>query len=220
MPYLFDNNSKYWLYIHIPKTGGTSIEVAIEQDINTDCFMKGSFKGHNSLTDVKKILLQNAMDFNKFNTFTTVRNPWSWYISHFYYLRAKFLKNGAGFDPDFLDEEAYLVRDEFDKFIQFIYDNRNTLVFKNNGLNTRKYQQMLEWSTADGKKVDHIIKMEDMIDPTILSSIGLNIMLPTTKKNTSKHKHYTDYYNSHTMKLVYDMHKDDIDFFEYEFSSY
>ena len=71
---------------------------------------------------------------------------------------------------------------------------------------------MIDWVNG----CDFILRMEDLTQES-LSIVGLNIDLPAEKKNTSTHKHYTEYYDDHTMELVKDMHKDDIEIFGYRY---
>jgi len=212
MAYLFTNNNKTYLYTHVPKTGGTSIEFALRNSIDTNIITPNALVGHLSTHDLKQVCESNKLSYNTFCKFSTIRNPWSWYVSHYAYLLNRLRKSGEGFDPDFADECVVLKEESFYNFIKFIYENRNKLVFANNGKNTLKYQQMIDWV----KGCDYIIRMEDLTVDS-LGVMGLNIEIPTEKKNTSIHKHYTEYYDDHTMQLVKDMHKDDIEIFGYRF---
>ena len=212
MAYLFTNNEKTYLYTHVPKTGGTSIEFALRKNIDTNIITPNELVGHMSTNDLKQVCEDNKLSYDSFCKFSTIRNPWSWYVSHYAYLLNRLKKSGDRFDEDFTREIEVLKEESFYRFIKFIHRNRDNLVFKNNGYNTLKYQQMIDW--VEG--CDFILRMEDLTQES-LSIVGLNIDLPAEKKNTSVHKHYTEYYDDHTMELVKDMHKDDIEIFGYRY---
>ena len=201
MAYKIINNNKKFIYVHIPKTGGTTIEQVLGGDTS------GKLRGHISLKDVKKRL----DDYNECISFTTVRNPWDLYVSNYHYLRQKNVN-----DPDFAREYPILNQNSFSNFIKFIYDNRNDLVFVNDGDNTLKWQQMLEWGYDGEKYVDYFIKVEELSEKK-LREVGLDIKYTHTKTNISKHNHYSTYYDDVTKEIVRDMHKDDIEYFNYKF---
>lgn len=207
MGYLINYKKQKYIYIHIPKTGGTTIEHIFDEYINSSNSTK-TLTGHLSLKDTKK-----RYDLNNCITFSTVRNPWDWYVSHYFYLKQKHIG-----DTDFKDEYNIIndEKNDFNDFIKYVYENRDILVYNNGGDNTLKYQEMLDWSYDGQKHVDHFIKIEELSMKS-LNSIGLDIHYTHTKLNTSDHNHYTKYYDKVTKNIVKKMHKNDIKFFNYKF---
>lgn len=203
MAYLFTKDSAQYMYVHIPKTGGTTIEHGLQRaGINIDYIA-----GHVNLKNITTVVGESNLP--KYNIFTTVRNPWDWYVSWYHFL----LYHHKG-DSDFTSE--YEILDNgFDFFVRFIYDNVDKLVFYNNGMNTKKYAQFLEW--APGLPKTNYIKIEDFSDPNVLHEMGLNVSIHGIHTNKSNHNDYTTYYNEDTKKLVAKLHKDDIKAFKYQF---
>ena len=208
MAYKILNNKKKYVYVHIPKTGGTTIE----HIFGLGKVAMGSIVGHITLKDIK-----NLMDgYEEHISFTTVRNPWSWYVSWYFYLQQR-----GGRDPDFIPEFENIEKkgNTFTDFIRFIYDNRDTLSFDRGDFKVLKYQQMLEWGYDGEKYVDHFIKIEELSEKK-LREIGLYVKYTHMKKNQSKHDHYSTYYTDEARERVRNMHKDDIKHFNYEFEYY
>ena len=201
MAYKIVNNNKKFLYVHIPKTGGTTIQDVLD--------VENYPKGHLSLKDLKKEL--GSAIIKEYITFTTVRNPWSWYVSWYFYLKQKNMG-----DSDFKKEYEILNKNSFEKWIKFVYNSRDSLVFENYGNNTPKYQQMLDWGFDGEKYVDYFIKIEELSEEK-LREVGLDVKYTHTQSNTSKHAHYSTYYNDTTKEIVRNMHKEDIQYFNYKF---
>jgi len=215
MAYKFSSNEKNYLFVHIPKTGGTTIGQNLSSSNlygNIGGWRGGPYMGHFSLKDIESISEAEGDDYDNLIKFVTIRNPWSWYVSWYH-----FLKKHAFVDSDFIEERT-LVNKSFDKFIKSIFEKRSELVFTNGGKNTPKYQQMIDWITdSKGNTVEHIIKMESIKEePNILKKIGLDITLSGHERK-SKHNHYSSYYNDDLIQIVESMHKDDIDIFKYKF---
>lgn len=217
MAYYIRNNKKKFIYIHIPKTGGTTIEeILCSNDIIKNSHNKyednyfSNVGGHISLKNVKKIL--GIYDYNKCITFTTVRNPWDLYVSNYH-----FLKQRNAHDPDFKKEYEILENDSFTDFIKFIHDNRDSLTYDDE-YKTPKWQQLLEWGYDGEKYVDYFIKLEELSEKK-LKEVGLNVSYTHIKANESQHDHYSTYYNNETIEIVRKMHKDDIKYFNYKFET-
>ena len=207
MAYQILNNDKKFIYVHIPKTGGTTIQQVLNNDPNSVC---DTLLGHVSLKSIKKVLDED--DYNEHISFTTVRNPWDLYVSNYHYLKQRNTK-----DSDFKKEYKILEKNSFTDFIKFIHDNRDSLIF-NDEDKTPKWQQLLEWSYDGEKHVDYFIKLEELSEKK-LKEVGLNISYTHTKTNVSQHNHYSIYYNNETIDMVRDMHKDDIKYFNYKFET-
>ena len=84
----FTQHNKELLYVHIPKTGGTSIEDSLQKhDINVGRF-KSSMKNVELINNVKcaywHIPPKNMkISFNDYNVFTVIRNPYQRFISEY-----------------------------------------------------------------------------------------------------------------------------------------
>ena len=76
------NHEYKFIFIHIPRTGGSSIEQCITGDearkLNT---MNGREQKHNNLFEYKETM--NRETFNEYFKFTFVRNPWDVMISKY-----------------------------------------------------------------------------------------------------------------------------------------
>ena len=83
------SHSKKFIFIHIPKTGGSSIEIVLKEFINENC----NIMGENTYfyPDIKHYTateLLNRYGENKFNDylkFCVIRNPWDRLLSLYYW---------------------------------------------------------------------------------------------------------------------------------------
>ena len=66
------NHKHKFIFIHINKCGGTSI----------DKVFSGKFRGHKKAFDYKKL---NPKEFENYFKFTFVRNPWDRVVSFYHY---------------------------------------------------------------------------------------------------------------------------------------
>ena len=215
MSYKFTCNNKEFLFIHIPKTGGTSIGNALVNSnniLNMSGWDNDDYTGHMTLQDTKEICYQQNDNYENMITFSCIRNPWSWYVSWYH-----FLKHHAAGDSDFM-LEAGIIHDDFTNFIKFINSNRNNLVFINNGKNTKKYQEMVDWVTDNNNiSVNHVLKLEDLSkNKNILHDIGIPVSIIEHKRK-SNHDAYWKYYDTDTEEIVRNMHLNDIKLYDYKF---
>jgi len=180
-----------FIFIHINKTGGSSIEKAFEEygikkvPVYNDTFQHSQ---HFTYKDYKKYL---GNDFKKYYKFTVIRNPWDRAVSYYH--------NGA--ITDGLD---------FSDWVNDRYNNKN---FKDY---LRMYQPCSEW--IETNKIDFILRFENLEKDfeILMNNLKLNLILP--KINITKNRNpYQYYYNEDTKNIISNYFKKDIINFNYKF---
>ena len=135
------NHKKKLIFVHIPKTGGTTIENVMELDKGHIGCGFGEFNGkalqHLTFHEIKKILGDET--FDKYEKISIYRNPISRMVSEYYWCEIPGIghKDGQDFDS-FLDYVEKCVRNEnfnetiyHDHFIpqhKFVFDDNDKLV--------------------------------------------------------------------------------------------
>ena len=204
-----------FVFIHFPKTAGTSITSALEPycdkpedilfnrmlstvGINVNWFIGPSSwrrgRKHSSASQVKIMLPENT--FNEYFKFAYVRNPWALLVSYYHFIkgdkaakRSSRINNMSGFDEYLLYE---IKRNKFSQS-KFLVDSEGSLL------------------------VDYVGRFENLVQDyeTICSRIGIPSDIPHKKKST--HQDYRSYYNDDTAQLVADHWAEDIRRFNYSF---
>ena len=188
-----------FIFIHIPKCGGTTLEESL---VDGSCIFRGNTWPHNlklhyplnhcTLDDIKesKVLYPN---FDKFYSFTFVRNPFSRLLSEYFYL-----KDRLKLSKDIKKELIYLA------------EQSENGVMGNHCVSQYKFIN---------NKINFIGKLENLQQDfdIICDKIGIpQQQLP--HKNKSNHKHYTEYYDDETRQIVAEKYAKDIEYFGYKFS--
>ena len=191
--------NKKFIFIHIPKTAGTSIEKTLKDE---SCIYKsnqwGSFNAplnHLTLNQIISSKLPPHINLKEYFKFTFVRNPWDKVISEC-----------------------------FCPHIQLIFKDCKTIsekIKKVCSLSATGYgnhcRNQLAFVSAD-LPMDFIGKFENLQEDFnfVCHQLGINHQeLPI--KNKSNHKHYTEYYNDETKDIIANTYAEDIEHFGYEF---
>jgi hypothetical protein len=201
------SHSKKFIFIHIPKTGGSSIEWYISSYIKPDFPIFGYdeanklHRQHATLEQLKNIYKIKIDDYFKF---TVCRNPYERAVSgYFWFLEAGLLKDSTTF-KDYL-----LIRNGCEKL---------------NHLNSRRgrgdhfYTQLKYIEIEEKNKIDFVIRFEKLQQDfdIVCTKIGLpHQKLPHIKKTC--YKHYTSYYDKETREIVEQKYANDIKYLGYEF---
>jgi hypothetical protein len=215
-----------YTYIHLPKCGGTSITKILEKYYSGN---KGVI--HSKLTtkpNDKKII-------------GSIRNPLDWYVSLWAYgCSDKGYFNGllrmTHPDTDKLYNDFNNI-DNFKKWLNIVFNLKspqfhqceiypNKMAEHNVGPMTSRFitfYQLNDWSVlGDINKdnlVDYYIRQENMnkdIKEIMLSITNKNSVFENIQLNSSQHKHFSEYYDEETLKLVSTKDKYIYNKFKYE----
>ncbi|MCK4947010.1 MAG: sulfotransferase family 2 domain-containing protein [Candidatus Aureabacteria bacterium] len=192
------------IFIHIPKSAGTSINAAlgigregiqslfgkISEEEKAKYGLTHTYWHHCPISLIKPFIPEGT--FNKYFKFTFLRNPWDRLVSlYLYYKRINRLDNIDAFNQWILSKKipSYLLIPQLD----YITDNKGNII------------------------VDFIGRFENMDKDWkyITKKTGANTkLLPV---NISNRKHYSFYYTEETIRVVGELFRKDIETFGYRF---
>lgn len=207
-----------FIFVHIPKCGGTSIELALlkKEGIELPCnkiellsneqkqeYSIG-YRYQDTMAQHRTISQYKTKHKKEYFTFTFSRNPWERLLSEYFYIKKE---NGCKcMELNF--------NKQFPTFNDFV---------KNNGIKCG-------WRGHDSLQIDFILnsnqdKVIDFIGRCenlqedfniVCDKIGIaREQLPHAYK--TKHKHYTEYYDDETRQIVAEKYAKDIEYFGYKF---
>ncbi len=210
-----------FIFVHIAKTGGTSIRSALTPLLLKDPFRiiqyffnrisaitnhkaGVKFPRHAKIIAAYEILPRDV--FNKMFKFAFVRNPWDLQVSSYHHVkreRPHLLKNINSFE-DFLKFKL-----EEDRPYHYILD-------------ASKEPQWFSLIDLSGNcLMDFVGRFENLEQDfqKVLSMLGINkkITLPHKRKSQTREKDYRRYYNERSYELIEKHFKEDIEHFGYTF---
>jgi len=181
-----------YVFIHITKTGGTSITEVVGR----------VFRKHLTVKEVIKYIGRKKWD-NAY-TFTVVRNPWAKVVSQ-YKFRTKTNKSKMKEKPITFKNWVIKVFKENDEY----YYNCRPLIFA----------PQVDWlKNNEGIiDIDKILQFENLSEEfsEVAEHIGIDSDLPHL--NSTKKSKYQDYYDEETKKIVANWFWEDIETFDYKF---
>ncbi|MFW6130169.1 MAG: sulfotransferase family 2 domain-containing protein [Atribacterota bacterium] len=182
------------IFIHINRTGGSSIDSILSSFFNIDIF-----KRHQSVQEI--IERMGISDYRKFYTFTIVRNPWDRLVSKYLWSLqcTKTLNNKTTFKY-YVNNISFFRKKERRKRFDAFWDQ-------------------LSWIThKDEIVVNDVFRFENFRSNAkkIFNKIGVKKYHIPHKKKTNR-KHYSLYYNDDIKKKVSELYRRDIDYFDYQF---
>ncbi|QXD16175.1 sulfotransferase family protein [Rhodocaloribacter litoris] len=182
-----------YLFIHIPKTGGRSIETAL-----------GCLYEHKTALQKRREVGFDVWSA-KF-TFTFVRNPWDKAVSHYAYLK----KTGQ----DFLEEDNI----DFRSWVRLVFVDRNPRYISK----PLHFAPQTEWiMDLEGKQlVDYVGRFErfEADFAEVCRRIGVERQLPH-QNSSHRRKDYRTYYDDETAQIIADVYASDLSYFGYSFDA-
>jgi len=215
---VINDNQRKVIFIHIPKTGGISVERTIHEALGGGDVVKfnelikipprptiKTCKGlqiHSTMKDYRRYYENSLSEFYKFSI---IRNPWRRMVSHYEYI----------VNPTWNKRIHEKNSMEFSTFVQLWKTKMIGYSMKDG------YKTFLD--DGRGTQLNQIIKLENINED--LPSIGIDIDLEIkevlyTNSTAQKYKIYEnwrDYYNPGLRDRVYDIFKEDIEKYNYEF---
>lgn len=197
--------SKKLVFVHIPKSAGTSIKTTLAKDFKLEVH-KGIFPNehqtYKQIKDINRKLNKDRISF------AVVRNPYERFVSIFRFIMRPFkLKKWYGIEGD-------LIFKKYNNFEKFTEEFSMPLHFWHG---CDHLSPQLIWSEG----VDKVFKIEEKKEiENFLSSMGSKHSIGhENKKNTYSgyNKMYRDYYNTNTRKIIYKAFENDLDNFKYTF---
>jgi len=191
---MIDHKNKF-IFIHIPKTGGSSIESIFRPSIITKTGICKDIPNKHYTLD--SLLKNEEINLSNFFSFSFIRNPWDKVLSHYLF----FIK--GGFDH----------RGSFFNFVKYYCDTDHK-GWKNNDF----LPQFDYLSLDDSLAINFIGRFENLQEDFNKACDRIGIarkQLPITNK--TKHENYTEYYDNETRQIVAEKYAKDIEYFGYKF---
>ncbi len=192
---------KKFIFVHVPKTGGTSIEHALRA-------YSDGYSGHRTLKSQIQTVIESGENPDEYYKFGVVRNPWDIVVSHYFYIKMEksywHSNDGTttyGKHPD----HDFVKNLSFKKFVYALRDGK----IKNK--KTRKSQSY--WLNDE---LDYIIRFENLSAgyKKVCEDIGIPYE-PLPLLNPSKHKAFHRHHNEDTLKIIHKLYIDDIKRFKF-----
>ena len=213
------SHGRQFIFVHIPKTGGTSLAFALEAKAMKDDILigdtpkakrrrkrlkdvqtSGRLWKHSKLVDVYGAVDQAQIE--QYFVFTLVRNPWDRMVSYYHWLR------GQGFDHP----AVHLAKAS--DFTTFVNDASTRTSLRHDGA-------VNYVSDRDGvDRCDLYLRLEHLNADMAQLEDGIGVRLPVAPhENKSARGAYQGYYSAADQALVGDLFAEDVARFGYRFEA-
>lgn len=225
---MIDHDNKF-IQVKINKCASTTIQHSLSRNTR-------NWIPHYHLLDQINIIEKDVLqDSKKYFKFTFVRNPWDRLVSH-YFFATRFKDGIHPLTKNPLPQQM-LYKISFKEFIMNLEEIKmNTDFVLEDTLDKATYLKKLldskgfctncyDWiSDENGKMlpIDFIGKVENINEDynKLIKLLNYPFSSPTLpKENSTKHQHYTTYYDKDMIQVVKKLFEKDIETFKYKFES-
>lgn len=207
--------NKKLLFVHISKSCGSVITRNFKKVDKTA--ITGRHRTLQQMLNIAK--KEYNINQNELYMFTFVRNPWERMLSMYLFYH----KNNFNAKEFYSNNKE--IDNDFNKWIEFIYSDNFNKKLLHGDVNIFKYcfSNQLNWvkdNKGDIIKGINLFKIENTNPHDFLTkTLNLQDVDGNTRLNTTKHEHYSKYYNKKSIKLVEEHYKEDINYFNYKFET-
>jgi hypothetical protein len=216
------NFDKKFIFIHVPKAGGTSVEkMLFKKEHNLQHWFgfdekRQIFLQHLTCRQIVDLKMLSEEQFDGYFKFAIVRNPWDRCLSEYIWR----IKNSGNFVDAKVNIEKFGRRNAKEiKHISFVDFLKKNFPWEEISFDCHMKPQVEYLLDDSGKPmVDFVGRLETLEKDSALIFNKIGIKHPATPhKNKTKHKPYWEYYDSETYELVAEIYKKDIEYFNYKF---
>lgn len=211
------SRGRQYIFVHIPKTGGTSLALALEARAMRDDLMlgdtpkalkrrkklkdaeaRGRLWKHSTLADIEGLV--SAEEMGAMLRFTLVRNPWDRMVSYYHWLKAQDFEHPAVGTAKTLG---------FGEFL------RAPAVA--GPIKTHPYESYMRASDGTAQEALYI-RLEHFAEDAapLFEHLGFELELPRANES-AREGDYRSYYSADDSKAVADLCAVDIEKFKYSF---
>lgn len=194
--------SRKCVFVHVPKTGGSSIRKAFRKDSTAYHF------DHDTAAQYRMELGRELYGF--YFSFGFVRNPFDRMVSHYTQPRGKL--------ATLTHEHRAALEMPFKRWVKYLVDN-----FSGNDAGRRKgiYRSQVDFLTdgAGAVMVDRVCRFENIEREWryVRDLLGMShVGLPWVARSQDR-EHYRSYYDRDTRNMVMELHGRDCELFGYDF---
>lgn len=213
------SNKYKFVFVHIPRTGGFSVDNAIvkhlgEKDFYTNQSINqfgviASHSGHDYHLKLRKINELHKNKYKNYYKFTFIRNPYERMVSLY-----SFFSQGNDHKP----------QNDFESFKDWVI-KRNSIInptlrveTQNRWKGTSQFDYIIDEDNNIG--VDFVGRTENFVNDLTSVLEHLEIPIETIPhENRSQHLHYSLYYDEETKEKVKKDYIKDLEMFNYDFET-
>lgn len=201
-----------FIFFHIPKTGGTSVELKLTAfaDISAINQKESVYWHHTEPQDLKKHFESQSWHWNEYFKFAVVRNPWAFCLSIWTYAH-HCKKQWEGMDTSNFPDPAWV------RAVNNITSNKNYSDFC-----LKAYKKDIQYDflhdSSGNCMVDYVCKLENVQQD--IDHVCSLLDLPAQKiphENASNKQNYRSYYNEQSRDFIAQLCKNTINKFNYKF---
>jgi hypothetical protein len=200
---------KKFVFIHIPKTGGNAIRLALQPYAIDEIVFNEKQQAYNESTQqLNRFGIRNPyMDLKKHSQISEVHSQWD--------------AGQLGAWDDYF--KFAVVRNPWDRLVSLYFSPHKGNVdfdkkkFTELVKNTRKGMQFPFVTEGGSLATDYLVRFESLAADFAQVCDRLHIQVELPHVNKSRHLPYREYYDKKLMNLVYKLYREDIDLFGYEF---